>query len=109
MSFDVTPKTAADEPKHGNVGTTVTFRLPVDKDADYKYANVEHEGTFFAQCEVKGDSENGKYIEVSSNEFSVFSYTLTNVEHTVPSAPIVDDTPSTPAPVRKPVVNTSVR
>ena len=62
----------------------ITSRLPVDSDADFTYANVTHEGTFLQQCEVKSDA-NGKYIEVSSNTFSVFGYTLTNNRYVAPS------------------------
>ena len=45
----------------------ITFRLPVDSDADFTYANVTHEGTFLQQSEVKTDANGNKYVEVSSN------------------------------------------
>ena len=82
----------------------ITFRLPVDKDADFTYANITHEGTFLQQSEVKTDANGNKYIEVSSNTFSVFGYELTNTRFVAPSksSPVSTIT-------RKPVVNTSAK
>ena len=108
MSFDVTPTTSSGETKHGNVGTTVTFRLPVDKDADFTYANVTHEGSFLQQCEVKTAADGSKYIEVSSNQFSVFGYTLTNTRYVAPSGGSGSGSSGSTI-TRKPVVNTSAK
>lgn len=85
MSFDVTPTILTGEAKHGYVGKTITFRLPVDKDADFTYANVTHKGEFLQQYEVKTDADDNKYFEASSNTLSVFGYTLTNTKYVAPS------------------------
>lgn len=102
MSFDVTP---IDENgnKVSSLNSPINFRLPVDKDTDFTYANITHEGTFLQQSEVKTDVNGNKYIEVSSNTFSVFGYTLTNTKYVAPST-------NNPVNItRKPVVNTSAK
>ena len=55
-----------------NTDKNITFYLPVVKEG-YKYANVYHEDEYLGQVEV----QNG-YIKVSNNEFSKYSYILTN-------------------------------
>lgn len=109
MSFDVTPVTSENVPLHGNVGKTVTFRLPVDGSSDFKYANVSHEGTFLGQCEVKKDETTGdKYIEVASSEFSIFSYSLTNTVYVAPPTGGSGSNGSLSSTLR-PVVNTAAK
>ena len=81
----------------------ITFRLPVDIDADFTYANVTHEGQFLQQSEVKTDANGNKYVEVSSDTFSIFGYTLTNTKYVAAS------TSSSVNITRKPVVNTPAK
>ena len=82
----------------------ITFRLPVDKDADFTYANITHQGSLLQQSEVKTDANGNKYVEVSSDTFSVFGYELTKTKYVAPST---GGSVSTIA--RKPVVNTSAK
>ena len=82
----------------------IAFRLPVDKDADFTYANITHQGSLLQQSEVKTDANGNKYVEVSSDTFSVFGYELTNTKYVAPST---GGSVSTIA--RKPVVNTSAK
>jgi len=57
----------------------ITFRLPVDNSVSETWAAVYHEGVFMGNYEIKTGTD-GKYIEVSSMEFSKFSYVLVNSE-----------------------------
>ena len=57
----------------------ITFRLPVDSSVSETWAAVYHEGVFMGNYEIKTGT-GGKYIEVSSMEFSKFSYVLVNSE-----------------------------
>lgn len=82
----------------------IKSRLPVDSDADFTYANVTHEGTFLQQSEVKTDANGNKYVEVSSNTFSVFRYKLTNDKYVAPSTGGPGSSSSVSTIKRKPVV-----
>lgn len=102
-TFDVTPNDSTND-IHGTLSGSITFRLPVDNKADYRYADVYHEGTRIGQYEVKTEGTT-KYIEVSYNQFSVYKYILTNTQYVAPST----GGGSGSSISRKPVVNTSAK
>ena len=76
--FEVTPRDASGAAiANSAITQAMTFRLPVpaEQAALYAYANVYHKDTFIGQVKVNAAG----YIETSSDSFSPFSYTLTNV------------------------------
>ena len=109
-TFDVTPKatitkTVTDEEGNVSVETVtvtipneaimapITFRLPVEASAPFTKAKVYHEEEYLGEFAVEGTTEGGRYIEVSSMEFSKFTYEGltkdTNVQEDVPQAQLV--------------------
>lgn len=88
MSFEVTPSAATvadgiaksvEAIPNSAIGKPITFRLPVDNSvAVGTGATVKHNGTAMTGpfAVVEDSAKTAKYIEVSSAEFSTFSYEL---------------------------------
>lgn len=80
VAFDVTPYvTISDVAKNkidnDQIEDPITFRLPVSKDVAYNCAEVFHAGTSIGIKTIT-EGTTGKYLEISSKEFSEFSYVL---------------------------------
>jgi hypothetical protein len=74
MIFDVTPSVAVGEKvaKISEFASDITFRLPVYSGEDRSLARVYHNDELMGLYEVKGEGS-GKYVELSSKNFSKFS------------------------------------
>jgi len=68
--FDVAPMKGSD--KVTDLTEAITFRLPIPASVTKTHAKVYHDGTLMGTYEIKNDG-NGKYVEVSSQNFSEFA------------------------------------
>ncbi len=68
--YDVTPM--ANGAKVEELAKAITFRLPVPASTAYAHANVYHDGVLMGTYEILGEG-NGKYVEISSDDFSEFA------------------------------------
>ncbi|MCQ2386353.1 MAG: phage baseplate upper protein, partial [Clostridia bacterium] len=56
----------------------IEFVLPVDKSVTEKEVALYHEGEFIGKATIKEDENGNKYIEVETDSFGEFSYTVLN-------------------------------
>ncbi len=82
--YDVTPMLGDQKLE---LGSEITFRLPVDSDIEVLYAYVFHEDECIGRFEIHGSASEGKYVIVTAKEFSLYTVDIQPpCEHTYTSA-----------------------
>ncbi len=68
--YDVTPMLGDQKLE---LGSEITFRLPVDSNIEVLYAYVFHEDECIGRFEIHGSASEGKYVIVTAKEFSLYT------------------------------------